>query len=359
MALRLFFTIRVTNMPPKKEKKPKAPKEPKPPKVPKEKKPKREGFRDWVFVINNYTADDVAAVEKMSQSSSVQYIVYGLEVGKECGTPHIQGYVYFRNIRSFESMKKDLERANIQPRLRQSTPTCAAVYCKKDGNFKEVGVCPLTQEEKGRKESARWETAWTLAKAGDIEAIEPRIRLSSYSTLCRIANDYRPMPPTLPVVDCHWYHGPSGSCKSVTARVINPPLFVKGLNRWHDLYKDESVMLIDEWNPDVPPYLNQLLKTWCDHYPYPAEIKGSVRMIRPAKIIVTSNYTLKECFGHDSVGLLVPLTRRFKVRTFVEGFTYADLQHECYLYVTFFDKWREHYTDWSRRFTDDDAFFAP
>lgn len=38
------------------------------------------------------------------------------------------------------------------------------------------------------------------------------------------------------------------------------------------------------------------IKQWCDHYPFKANQKGSQLLIRPEKIIVTSNYSIRECF---------------------------------------------------------------
>lgn len=36
-------------------------------------------------------------------------------------------------------------------------------------------------------------------------------------------------------------------------------------------------------------------------------------MIRPARIIVTSNYSLEEMYGEDKQGVLEPMQQRFKV----------------------------------------------
>lgn len=55
--------------------------------------------RGWCFTINNYTELDVAQVKALEEPSSA--IIAGYEVAPTTGTPHIQGYVYFLNQRSF------------------------------------------------------------------------------------------------------------------------------------------------------------------------------------------------------------------------------------------------------------------
>ena len=47
----------------------------------------------WCFTLNNYTADEVEAIERKSSDRELcTYIVYGKEVG-ESNTPHLQGYL--------------------------------------------------------------------------------------------------------------------------------------------------------------------------------------------------------------------------------------------------------------------------
>ncbi len=56
--------------------------------------------------------------------------------------------------------------------------------------------------------------------------------------------------------------------------------------------------------------MGQHLKLWADHYPFPAETKGSSMVIRPARIVVTSNWSMEQMFEEPNV--LKPLQRRFK-----------------------------------------------
>lgn len=95
--------------------------------------------RKWRFTINNPTADDEERVREMAKSA--KYIVVGREVGKLCGTPHLQGFVYFQNQRSFSAMRKKLPRAHFM--TCQASVEDNAAYCKKDGDiFIEEGDMP-------------------------------------------------------------------------------------------------------------------------------------------------------------------------------------------------------------------------
>jgi len=51
------------------------------------------------------------------------------------------------------------------------------------------------------------------------------------------------------------------------------------------------------------------MKKWADKYPVTVSIKQSSACIRPKRIIVTSNYTIQECYpdSHD----LEAIKRRF------------------------------------------------
>lgn len=57
------------------------------------------------------------------------------------GTPHLQGYTYFRNAKSFTAIKSLLPG---QPHIEvcHHSPQQNADYCKKDGDFREWGICP-------------------------------------------------------------------------------------------------------------------------------------------------------------------------------------------------------------------------
>nr|WQA30152.1 MAG: rep protein [Cressdnaviricota sp.] len=92
-----------------------------------------------------------------------------------------------------------------------------------------------------------------------------------------------------------WWWGEPGSGKTSKAWKDYPGLYVKSLNKWWDGYSGQEVVLLDDWDPRQE-CLTQHLKIWADRYPFRAETKGSSMMIRPRKIIITSNYPVERCF---------------------------------------------------------------
>lgn len=293
---------------------------------------KSKGDRAWCFTLNNYTA---AECEAIASISSAKYIVYGKEVAPTTGTPHLQGFIYFRDQKTLSAVKKILPRCHLSVKSEWSLFQEAAGYCKKgntpddqkpeplgwaqfcdlahetwDGH--ECGTRPADAKEKGAAEVERYQVAWEQAKAGRFEEIDADIRVRHYSTLQRIAHDHAPRLPTLDALANMWYYGLSGSGKSRFVREMYPDAYIKPAStKWWDNYMHEPVVILEDWDIKAPPEISAMLKVWSDHYPFRGESKGGSQMMRPSRLIVTSNYTLEECFSTDYKGLLEPLWRRF------------------------------------------------
>lgn len=93
--------------------------------------------RGWCFTINNYTDDDI--LEILYMHDNAVYTVFGFEVGEK-GTPHIQGYTYFKNPIRFSTIKGLLTRANL--REARGSADKNYDYCTKDNDFYEFGDRP-------------------------------------------------------------------------------------------------------------------------------------------------------------------------------------------------------------------------
>nr|WAE43020.1 MAG: replication associated protein [Cressdnaviricota sp.] len=246
--------------------------------------------RGWVFTYNNWVPERRAAIMGLL----CKYVITGEEVAPDTGTPHLQGFIYFVEAKSHQSVRTLLSGCHVE--AIKGTAYQAASYCKKDGNYEEVGVCPLSPQEKGANEEARWTDAWEAAKRGDIENVDPRIRLTSYTTLKRIKKDFMSPPEILTATCGIWIWGESGSGKTHAVFAAYPEAYLKNASKWWDGYQGQDVAFFDDVDPSHASWIGRFFKVWADKYPFIADDKGGSLAIRPKSFIVTSQYEIDAVF---------------------------------------------------------------
>lgn len=262
--------------------------------------------RAWVFTLNNYTEND----EKYLQETlDCDYIVYGREVSPS-GTPHLQGFVYFKNPRNGTTVGK-YRKWWCAPAKADSLSNGA--YTKKGDDWFEKGARPATSEEKGAGERDRYKRAYECAIAGDLASVDSDILIRNYSTLKRLKAeltkaetlDYLPL--------CLFFYGETGTGKSRLAEeLIGAKAYRKDpSSRWWTGYQHEEYVLINEIE-HTDSQAQSMYKQLCDYYPLPVETKGGNLIIRPKVIIFTSNWHPKEVFGPA----WAPMARRLTLHNF-------------------------------------------
>lgn len=265
--------------------------------------------RNWCFTINNYTEEEL---NRIKESDRYRYVVVGKEVG-ESGTPHLQGFVCFKNACRMTSVKSIVGgRAHLE--IAKGSVEQNFAYCSKDGDYLESGERPASQADKGAANKKRYADAWEAAVEGRIDDIDADLRIRHYSTIKRIRMDKiaeREMTDTEDTME--WYYGGSGTGKSRKARTENPTAYLKMCNKWWDSYVDQEIVLIEDFDAKHAVLIHHL-KIWADRYPFLAEIKGGSVKIRPRKIIVTSNYHPNQIWTEASD--LEPILRRFHLTHF-------------------------------------------
>lgn len=266
------------------------------------------------------------------------YLVMGKEVGAG-GLRHLQCFCVMKKPTKFEHMRLLMPFArNLQP-AEKSEQTNAA-YCKKgeqsheewtehnvsgpnygkNADFFEHGLLPeyrkkgnLHGSKKGGEATKeKWEAAWNSARNGNFEEVEPKVRLQNYRSLVAIRKDYMKRAPDNEDVCGVWIYGEPGTGKSYKAReMAGDDFYDKPCNKWWDGYQQEKTVIIDDFDK-AHACLGHHLKRWADRYSFPAENKGSTLQIRPAKVIVTSNYQIREIWPDDSE-MQEALLRRFHI----------------------------------------------
>ena len=268
-------------------------------------------MRAWIFTINNYVAVPTEDFLRGPGHPPIKYLCYGREVS-ENGTPHLQGYVAFENA-VLEPSRYFRQFGNGHFEVARGTADDNAEYCSKDGDFHEYGVRPQSQRDQGHHgarggarggevEVARGEDAWNSAKEGKIEEIPADIRLRHYTTILKVAAKYQKPPAQLLEMDNTWIWGPAGTGKSTYAHRTFPGAFKKDFSRWWDGYREDDeghlTVLLDDLHPSWSDKVR--LKNWADVFPFVAEIKGGSLLIRPARIVVTSNYSPQQVWQISS-----------------------------------------------------------
>lgn len=256
--------------------------------------------RGWCWTLNNYTDEDISGLQDIiNEKTGCIYCIYGIETAPSTGTPHLQGYFYFKRKCTLSRCRKILERAHFIKA--NGTPQDNKVYCSKDDNATEYGECPLAAGLQGAQaEQERWKTARELAIEGRMEDIIPELYIKFYSTFKRIHKDHMVMPTDLDgSLEHTWWYGSPGTGKSRQAHIEYPQAYRKALNKWWDGYNGEETVIIDEIEKESKMF-GHLFKIWGDRYSFIAETKGHAVAIRPKKIILISNYSIQEVFGEDS-----------------------------------------------------------
>lgn len=280
--------------------------------------------RGYVFTLNNYTVDHELELAKFaSDPKSRCYLIYGKEIAPSTGTPHLQGYVYFKSPRFVAALQKLNIFGHIEHAMGNAEQN--ERYCRKTRDIDLIpnlevhefnpGNKPKDSKAGGQLERQRWEDARDFARAGDLDSVPADIYIRCYATIKKIRDDavLEADLDTLDDLDHEWLWGESGSGKSYTARNRYPEAYLKSCNKWWDGYRGHAVVLIEDFDRkhDV---LCHHLKIWADRYPFPAEVKGSSIKIRPQKIVVTSNYSPEDIWMNPCD--LEPILRRFKVTKF-------------------------------------------
>jgi len=276
---------------------------------------------NWFFTLNNWEEEDPQRILDAVEQGIAKYVLFGKEFAPTTGTPHLQGMIIFRN-----KVRRGHVQETLKPGVQMHVSIVKSlegsiVYNKKDGDWYEAGVAPVSQAQKGMKEKERYKRAFDLAELGDMDQLReehPDIAFRHYTTVKRIRADAlhkRKLDHCDPTLRMQWYYGPAGTGKSRKAREENPDAFIKDCNKWWCGYVDQDVIIVEDVDGENKKWMCRLLKIWADIYPFNAEVKnGSTGLIRPKTIIVTSNYHPKDIW--EDPRELEPILRRFHVTHF-------------------------------------------
>lgn len=263
--------------------------------------------RAWVFTVNNWTEEECEKARLLSEYC--EYLVYGKEVGKQ-GTPHLQGFCYFKNQRARSFVLQFLPRAWAEP----SRDIPAAIeYCKKDGDFWEQGKEP----KQGRRVDV--EALRDEIKAGkrvDDIAVDDPVAYHQYGrTLSKIEDIVMRKKFRTEMTEGVWYIGESGAGKShIVFDDFSPDthyVYPYDNGNWCDGYTQQETVIFNEFRGQIPySRMLELVDKWPCSFPR----RGREPMpFLSKRVLVTSKIHPREIYKNLSENdSLDQLYRRFK-----------------------------------------------
>jgi len=252
---------------------------------------KRKAKR-FCFTLNNYSDDEFQSI-CTSVKAHGSYGIVGKELG-EFGTPHLQGFVIFRDWHVFGDAKDRLNsRCHVE--VSRGTPRQNRNYCSKGGDFTEFGECPASGSSSGkavprdelvREFNSRLESGYDgmVQFAGEYPGT---FGFSGFNLL----RNYQLCKPSIerPDICVRWFFGGPGVGKSRKAHEELPKAYVKDpRTKWWNGYLFERDVIIDDFGPGGID-INHLLR-WFDRYKCLVESKGSMLPLYACNFIVTSNF---------------------------------------------------------------------
>jgi hypothetical protein len=237
----------------------------------------------------------------------MSYIKGQAEIGAT-GYKHWQVLAYFKSKKSLTKAKTYFcEQAHMEP----TRSNAIEEYVWKQETRVENSQFQFGKLPMKMNSPLDWAKQLLFAKQGKFDEIDPGVYIRCYTSIKKIATEYMLPPPDASDVTGIWIWGPPGIGKSKYVRDTYPSYFDKQCNKWWDGYKGEPIVLLDDFDLNHK-CLGHHLKRWSDRYSFGAEIKGGAIMIRPEKIIVTSNYSIEQIFLEDQT-LSAAIKRRFNV----------------------------------------------
>lgn len=202
-------------------------------------------YRAWCFTVNNWTEDQL---EKIMSNDKSSYVVVGKEVGEK-GTPHLQGYIEFKNARTLAAVTKIIGKGHLE--TRRGSATEAATYCKKDGDWLEAGK----MSNQGQR------TDLLDIKEKILNGMqEDEVIMEHTAEWCRYRNGLRDFIDVVnrskkrdQMTKGIWLHGETGVGKTHKAfEIAGDDYFLwTDDNGWWDGYKGQRVVIINDFRGGI------------------------------------------------------------------------------------------------------------
>lgn len=267
----------------------------------------------WVFTLNNFASVDAPRVF----SDIAQWGIWQHEIG-ENGTPHLQGYLYFKGSRKLSTLRQYMPSAHFE--IRRGTHEQAKAYSSKedtrvDGPF-EFGTEPVATGQGARSDLV------SLKRALEADTPMETVWSDHFPTMLKYykgAHEFKRVcqqaKPRTEKSVTYVLFGPTGTGKSHWARTNFPNAYWftkpnKGAPLWFDGYDGRSDIIFDEFYGWIP---YDMLLRMCDANPLQLQIKGGHVGFAPRNIVFTSNRPPEQWYNYTNFsGGTGPFFRRIE-----------------------------------------------
>lgn len=263
--------------------------------------------RRWFGTLNNPRLIELEDLR--TKSDHVTFISVWQEEAPTTGTPHYHILIQFDQPKSLHQLKLLNPRADWE--------VCRGTFAQAYNYISKGGDCVYEKGKPPRNRGTSDQSFKQLvddAKRGclDTECIMYARHRAYFDQILIEHHPHTVWNGELPDKNI-WIHGPPGTGKSRMAHLVaeGSTLYVKLQNKWWDGFYGQKYVLIEDLDPKLSRHLGGHFKNWADRYSFTAEVKGGARVIDPTyHLIVTSNYTIRECFEEGDVEAI---ERRFDV----------------------------------------------
>jgi hypothetical protein len=227
--------------------------------------------------------------KSLAKNKGIRYFVVGYETCPSTKKKHFQGYISFKNAKTFKATKKwfGLDRIHIEAAVAGDHSN--KKYCEKENKFIEVGE-PIKQGKRNDIETAI-DIVEQTGSVREVLKVVKNYQAVRHVELYLKYNEPEELRTDLQVINI-W--GPSGKGKTrhvyeKETRIFRPISF-----KWWEGYDGHSVVLLDDIRKDFCKF-HELLNL-LDIYPYRVECKGSSRQLRAKKIYITTPIPLVDMY---------------------------------------------------------------
>jgi len=244
--------------------------------------------KSWIFVRNNYTS----VHEQMLKDMEKTLMVFGREKGELRETPHLQGFITFKQPKRFGGLKKMMPGFHIAPALSQES---GFNYCLKELDYeiddrrvpgKRNDILEMKDKiDQGCSKVELWD-----------ENFESMVHCHRGMYEYMQLKNKQIKRPELQVV---WVIGPSGSGKSTWVDKEFPDAYwltPSDGKMWWDGYDGEEAVVVDDFRPNFYTY-EGMLKLLNSRGKYRINLKGSSGWLACSTIVFTSIDHPKEMYS--------------------------------------------------------------